>query len=99
MPIPTMKDDRLSLDDIYRFQRENEELRAEIDKLRRSLDARELKVAVLEGSNKELSVELDRARESERWIRHEYEMLGAQMEVVYMIFGGRKDGGGCCGCH
>lgn len=76
-------------------QQENEELRAQLEKsefLRGSLN---LQVAELEEKCQALAAELETTKESERWVRREYEMLTAQMEIVHLIFGSNKCGG--CG--
>lgn len=76
-------------------QQENEELRAQLEKsefVRKTLN---LQVAELEEKCQDLSERLAASEKSERWIRREYDMLAAQMEIVQLIFGGNKCGG--CG--
>ena len=80
------------------LQQENERLSEQLADMKAVADRRMVAIADLEEKCQALSAELEAAKESERWIRREYEMLGAQMEIVHLIFGGRR-GGGCGGCH
>lgn len=80
------------------LQHKNEELVAQLTAHKEILDRWLVALADLEEKCQALSTELEAAKESERWIRREYEMLGAQMDVVHLIFGGNR-GRDCCGCH
>lgn len=76
-------------------QQENEELCAQLEKsefVRKTLNLQE---AELEEKRQDLSEKLAAAEHSERWLRREYDLLAAQMEIVQLIFGGNKCGG--CG--
>lgn len=76
-------------------QQENEELRAQLEKsefVRKTLN---LQVADLEEKCQELSERMEAAENAERWLRREYDTLAAQVEIVWLIFGGNKCGG--CG--
>lgn len=83
---------------LQELQQENERLSAILTSYEEKLNHRRHALAELEEKCQELSAELEATREGERWVRREYELLGAQMEIVKLIFGGRK-GGGCGGCY
>lgn len=90
---------------LQELQQENENLRKALEEAGMMLDESigmrkraEARLADADEKCQALAAELETAKESERWIRREHDLLAAQMEIVHLIFGGRQ-GGGCGGCH
>ena len=77
------------------LQQENERLSEQLADIKTVADRRMVDIADLEEKCQALAAELETTKESERWVRREYEMLAAQMEIVHLIFGSNKCGG--CG--
>ena len=77
------------------LQQEKERLSEQLAGMKAAADRRMVTIADLEEKCQALAAALEAAKEGERWLRREYDLLAAQMEIVQLIFGGNKCGG--CG--
>ena len=77
------------------LQQEKERLSEQLAGMKAVADRRMVTIADLEEKCQALAAALEAAKEGERWLRREYDLLAAQMEIVQLIFGGNKCGG--CG--
>ena len=72
------------------LQHENTALSAELAAMKKTIDDKASQISLLEQSNQELREALIVADRDRQWARTELERCAAQLEIVELIFAGRR---------